>query len=133
LTGSLGLADDAVMDAADSLHVFTESMAAYERRDFARLTELYAEDVRWSSPSPGFSCNGREEVFDLFRSRIESDVEVTFDEIRALPGRVLVRGRMGPGAEPFVSIFAIEGGQITAAKDFADREAAEATFVSPPR
>jgi ketosteroid isomerase-like protein len=118
------------MDAVASLRVLTDSMLAYDRKDFARLAELYAEDVHWFASSAEFSCNGREAVFQLFRSRMESDVEMTFDEIRAMPGRVLVRGRMGHGNEPFVSIFAIENGRITAAKDFADRETAEATFVS---
>ena len=103
-------------------------MDAYDRRDFDRLSELYAEDIRWSAPG-GLGCENREDVFTLFRSRMESGDELSFDEIRALPGRVLVRGHLEPHHQPFYSVFAVKDGRIAGAKDFESRDAAEATFA----
>jgi ketosteroid isomerase-like protein len=121
------------MDARGTLRVMTESMDAYERRDFARLEELYAEDVQWWGVRRGETCPGRADVLELFRWRMETGSELRFDELRALPGRVMLRGHSEPDGQPFYTVFAIEDGRIKAAKDFPSREAAEAAFVSPPR
>jgi ketosteroid isomerase-like protein len=121
------------MDAVSSLRVMTDSMAAYNEGDFDRLAQLYAEDITWSSPWRGTSCEDRDDVFELFRWRRAGNGDLSIDEIRGLPGRVYVRGRIWPGGEPFFTVFAIADGKIVAAKDFSSREKAEATFVTRPK
>jgi ketosteroid isomerase-like protein len=116
------------MDALAALRVMTDSMDAYDRRDFDRLAELYAEDVRWLGTEPRWDCEKRDDVFSLFRSRMESGIHVEFDEIRATPSHVILTVRVGE-SEPVVSVFTIADGRITHVQDHRSREAAEAALV----
>jgi ketosteroid isomerase-like protein len=117
------------MDALATLRVMTDSMDAYDRRDFERLSELYAEDVRWMGTEPGrWDCLNREDVFELFRARMRSGVHVDFDEIRATPTHVILTPRIG-GSDPVVSVFTIQDSRIVHVEDHETREAAEAALA----
>jgi len=112
------------VDALATLRVVTDSMDAYDQHDFKRLEVVYAEGVRWVAVDPEWTCESRAEVFELFRSRLEANIHIDFDEIRATPGRVILRGRV-VGQEPFVSLFAVQEGRITSVQDFGTVEALE--------
>lgn len=116
------------MDALATLRVMTDSMDASEGQDFKRLEEVYAEDVRGVAVNPDWTCEGRDDVFELFRSRLESDIHIDFDEIRATPGHVILRGR-AEDQEPFVSLFTVQEGRITFVQDFETVEALEAAQI----
>ena len=116
------------VDALATLRVMTDSMDAYDRQDFKRLAELYAEDVRWVAVESRWSCESRDDVFEMFRARLDADIRIDFDEIRATPGHVIVVGHVGKGGA-FASLFTVEEGRITFVQDFEDVEALEATLV----
>ena len=116
------------VDALATLRVMTDSMDAYDRQDFERLAELYAEDVRWVAVEPRWSCESRDDVFEMFRARLDADIRIDFDEIRATPGHVILVGHVGKDGA-FASLFTVEEGRITFVQDFEDVEALEATLV----
>jgi ketosteroid isomerase-like protein len=128
LTSPLRLRTIQLVDALSALLVMTGTMDAYDRRDFERLAELYADDVRWLAVDPAWTCESREDVFELFRARMEANIHISFDEIRATPGHVLLRGQVETEA-PFVSVFTISDGRITFVQDFDSLQAAEAALV----
>jgi hypothetical protein len=59
---------------------------------------------------------------------MEANIHISFDEIRATPGHVLLRGQVETEA-PFVSVFTISDGRITFVQDFDSLEGAEAALV----
>ena len=116
------------MDALATLRVVTDSMDAYDQHDFKRLEVVYAEDVRWVAVDPVWTCESRADVFELFRSRLEANIHIDFDEIRATPGHVILRGRV-VGQGPFVSLFTVQEGRITSVQDFETVEALETALL----
>ena len=82
------------MDAQETMRLMFDTMDAYDRSDFDRLGEIYAEEAVWKNSDPaGPHCENREDIFDMFRGRMESGIRVTFDELRSSPTRVLVAAR----------------------------------------
>jgi ketosteroid isomerase-like protein len=78
----MGAATIRSMDALATLRVMTDSMDAYDRQDFDRLAELSAEDVRWVEPT--WSCESRDDVFEMFRARPDADIGIDFVDVEAL-------------------------------------------------
>jgi SnoaL-like domain len=114
------------MDAQDTMRLMFATMDSYDRGDFDRLGEIYAEDARWANADPnGPHCHNRDDIFSMFRSRMESGIRVTFDEMRSTPTHVVLTAR-GADFEPVVSVFTFEGRRIVDVMDYVSREAAEA-------
>jgi hypothetical protein len=92
------------MDAQETMRLMFDTMDAYDRSDFDRLGEIYAEEAVWKELRPaGPHCENREDIFDMFRGRTESGIRVTFDELRSSPSQVLVAAR----APDFDSAFSV--------------------------
>ena len=78
------------MDAQDTMRLMFDTMDAYDRSDFDRLGEIYAEVAVWKNSDPaGPHCENREDIFDMFRDRMGSGIKVTFDELRSTSHRCL--------------------------------------------
>jgi hypothetical protein len=61
------------MDAQDTMRLMFDTMDSYDRGDFDRLGEIYAEDARWTNADPnGPHCGNRDDIFSMFRSRTGS-------------------------------------------------------------
>ena len=74
------------MDAQDTMRLMFDTMDAYDRSDFDRLGEIYAKEAVWRNSDPaGPHCENREDIFAMFRGRMESGIRVTFDELRSTP------------------------------------------------
>ena len=59
------------MDAQDTMRLMFDTMDSYDRADFDRLGEIYAEDARWTNADPnGPHCRNRDDIFSMFRSRM---------------------------------------------------------------
>jgi hypothetical protein len=72
------------MDAQDTMRLMFDTMDSYDRGDFDRLGEIYAEDARWANADPnGPHCHNRD----------ESGIRVTFDEMRSTPTHVVLTAR----------------------------------------
>ena len=79
------------MDAQGTMRLMFDTMDAYDRADFDRLSEIYAEDAQWLNADPdGPHCHNRDDIFTMFRQRMDSRVRVGFDELRSTPTQVLV-------------------------------------------
>lgn len=116
------------MDAQDTMRLMFDTMDAYDRGNFERLGEIYAEDARWTNVDPeGPHCRNREDIFTMFRRRMESGVTITFDEMRSTPAHVLLSARVD-GFDPVVSDFSFEGRRIATVEDFSTMEAAESAL-----
>jgi ketosteroid isomerase-like protein len=82
------------MDAQATMRLMFDTMDAYDRGDFDRLAEIYAEDASWINADPeGPHCHNREDIFDMFRARMGSGTRITFDELRSTPTQVVVTAR----------------------------------------
>jgi ketosteroid isomerase-like protein len=116
------------MDAQDTMRLMFDTMDAYDRGDFDRLGEIYAEDARWMNADPnGPHCRNRDDIFDMFRGRMGSGTRVTFDEMRSTPTHVVLTVR-GSDFSPVVSVFTFEGRRIVDVTDYLSMEAAEAAI-----
>jgi SnoaL-like domain len=119
------------MDAQETMRLMFDTMDAYDRRDFDRLGEIYAEEAVWKNSDPGGPhCENREDIFDMFRARMESGIRVTFDELRSSPTQVLVAAR-APDFDSAFSVFTFEGRRIVHVADYGSMEAAEAAMRVP--
>jgi ketosteroid isomerase-like protein len=121
------------MDAQDTMRLMFDTMDAYDRADFDRLAEIYAEDAQWLNASPkGPHCRNRDDIFAMFRQRRDAGIRIGFDELRSTPSQVLVTARAADfGA--VVTVFSFQGRRITSVKDYPSMEAAEAALAGPPR
>jgi ketosteroid isomerase-like protein len=92
-----------------TMRLMFDTMDAYDRADFDRLAEIYAEDAQWRNADPeGPHCHNRDDIFAMFRQRMDSRVRVGFDELRSTPTQVLVTARAADfGA--VVSVFSFQG------------------------
>ena len=119
------------MDAQETMRLMFDTMDAYDRRDFDRLGEIYAEEAVWKNSKPaGPHCENREDIFNMFRGRMESRIKFTFDELRSTPTQVLVAVSV-PHFDSVVSVFTFEGRRIVHVADYGSMEAAEAAMRVP--
>jgi len=113
-------------DAQDTMRLMFDTMDSYDRSDFDRLGEIYAEDARWRNADPnGPHCRNRDDIFTMFRRRMGSGIRVTFDEMRSTPTHVVLTARAADFG-PVISVFTFEGRRIVDVTDYLSMEAAEA-------
>ncbi len=117
------------MDAQGTMRLMFDTMDAYDRADFDRLAEIYAEDAQWRNANPkGPHCHNRDDIFAMFRQRMASGIRVGFDELRSTPTEVVVTARAADFGR-VVSVFSFQGRRIVAVKDYPSMEAAQAAIV----
>jgi ketosteroid isomerase-like protein len=76
------------MDAQGTMRLMFDTMDAYDRADFDRLAEIYPEDAQWRNANPnGPHCHNRDDIFAMFRQRMDAGIRVGFDEMRSTPTR----------------------------------------------
>ena len=116
------------MDAQGMMRLMFDTMDAYDRADFDRLAEIYAEDAQWLNADPdGPHGRNRDDIFTMFRQRRSAGIRIQFDELRSTPSQVLVTARATDfGA--VVSVFSFQGRHITSVKDYPSMAAAEAAL-----
>jgi hypothetical protein len=119
------------MDAQGTMRLMFDTMDAYDRADFDRLAEIYAEDAQWRNADPaGPHCRSRDDIFAMFRQRRDAGIRIEFDELRSTPSQVLVTARAADfGA--VVSVSSFQGRRILAVKDYPSMQAAEAERAGP--
>ena len=117
------------MDAQGTMRLMFDTMDAYDRADFDRLAEIYAEDAQWLNANPhGPHCHSRDDIFAMFRQRQHAGIRIEFDELRSNPSQVLVTARAADfGA--VVSVFNFQGRRIVAVKDYPSMAAAQAAIA----
>ena len=119
------------MDAQATMRLMFDTMDAYDRADFDRLAEIYAEDAQWRNADPnGPHCRNRDDIFAMFRHRMDAGIRVGFDELRSTPTEVLLTARVN-GSDPVVTVFSFLGRRIVAVKDYPSMAAAEAAIAGP--
>jgi ketosteroid isomerase-like protein len=117
------------MDAQGTMRLMFDTMDAYDRADFDRLAEIYAEDAQWRNADPkGPHCHNRDDIFDMFRARMDAGIRIGFDELRSTPTEVLVTARAADFGE-VVSVFSFQGRRIAAVKDYPSMAAAESALA----
>jgi limonene-1,2-epoxide hydrolase len=117
------------MDAQGTMRLMFDTMDAYDRADFDRLAEIYAEDASWINADPeGPHGRNRDDIFAMFRARMGSDARITFDELRSTPTQVVLTARAADFGR-VVSVFSFEGRRIVAIRDYPSMEAAESAVV----
>ena len=121
------------MDAQGTMRLMFDSMDAYDRADFDRLAEIYAEDAQWRNADPnGPHCRNRDDIFTMFRQRRNAGIRIAFDEMRSTPTHVLLTARIN-GSDPVVTVFSFQGRRIVTVKDYSSMETAEAAIAGPSR
>jgi ketosteroid isomerase-like protein len=117
------------MDAQGTMRLMFDTMDAYDRGDFDRLAEIYAEDASWINADPeGPHCRNRDDIFAMFRDRMGAGTRITFDELRSTPTQVVITARAADFGR-VVSVFSFEGRQIVAIRDYPSMEAAALALV----
>jgi limonene-1,2-epoxide hydrolase len=121
------------MDAQGTMRLMFDTMDAYDRADFDRLEEIYAEDAQWLNANPdGPHCHNRDDIFSMFRQRMNAGIRIGFDELRSTPSQVLLTARID-GFDPVVTVFSFQGRRIVAIRDYPSTEAAESALMGPRR
>jgi hypothetical protein len=116
------------MDAQGTMRLMFDTMDAYDRADFDRLGEVYAEDAQWRNADPeGPHCRNRDDIFAMFRQNMDAGIRIGFDELRSTPTHVVLTARVN-GYAPVVSVFTFEGRRIVAVRDYHSRKDAEAAM-----
>jgi hypothetical protein len=77
-------------------------------------------------------CRNRDDIFAMFRQRMQSGVRIRFDEMHSTPTHVVLTARVN-GYGPVVTVFGFEGRRIAAIRDYPSKEAAEAALAGPGR
>jgi hypothetical protein len=122
------------MDAQGTMRLMFDTMDAYDRADFDRLAEIYAEDAQWRNADPnGPHCRNRDDIFAMFRQRMASGTRIGFDELRSTPTQVLLTARGVNGSDPVVSVFSFQGRRIVTVKDYPSMAAAQAAIAGRRR
>jgi SnoaL-like domain len=117
------------MDAQGTMRLMFDTMDAYDRGDFDRLAEIYAEDAQWRNADPtGPHCRNRDDIFAMFRQRMNSGIRIAFDEMRSTPTQVILTARVA-GSDPVFSVFGFEGRRIASIVDYPSVEAAESAVA----
>jgi limonene-1,2-epoxide hydrolase len=110
------------------MRLMFDTMDAYDRADFDRLAEIYAEDARWINADPkGPHCANRDDIFTMFRQRMSSGIRITFDELRSTPTHVVLTARAADFGR-VVSVFSFQGRRIVAIRDYPSMRAAESAL-----
>ena len=121
------------MDAQGTMRLMFDTMAAYDRGDFDRLAEVYAEDAQWMNADPeGPHCHNRDDIFTMFSQRRNAGIRISFDEMRSTPTHVLLTARIN-GSDPVVTVFSFQGRRIAAVQDYPSMAAAEAAIAGSTR
>ena len=121
------------MDAQGTMRLMFDTMDAYDRADFDRLGEIYAENAQWINADPkGPHCRNRDDIFAMFRQRMDAGIRVAFDDMRSTPTHVVLTARVD-GFDPVVSVFGFEGRRIVAIRDYPSMEAAESALAPERR
>jgi hypothetical protein len=116
------------MDAQGTMRLMFDTMDAYDRADFDRLAEIYAEDAQWGDANPnGPHCRNRDDIFAMFRQRMAAGIRIGFDELRSTPTQVVLTARVN-GSTPVVTVFSFQGRRIVNIQDYPSMAAAEAAF-----
>jgi hypothetical protein len=116
------------MDAQGTMRLMFDTMDAYDRGDFDRLAEIYAEDAQWINADPkGPHCRNRDDIFTMFRQRRNAGIRLAFDEMRSAPTRVVLTARVD-GRDPVVTVFSFQGRRIATVRDYPSMKAAEAAL-----
>jgi len=119
------------MDAQGTMRLMFDTMDAYDRADFDRLAEIYAEDAQWLNADPnGPHCHNRDDIFAMFRQRMDAGIGIAFDELRSTPTQVILTVRAADFGR-VVSVFSFQGRRIVTVKDYPSMEAAEAEMAGP--
>jgi ketosteroid isomerase-like protein len=119
------------MDAQGTMRLMFDTMDAYDRADFDRLAEIYAEDAQWRNADPnGPHCHNRDDIFAMFRQRMDAGIRIAFDELRSTPTQVMLTVRAADFGR-VVSVFSFRGRRIVAVKDYPSMAAAEAAMAGP--
>jgi ketosteroid isomerase-like protein len=119
------------MDAQGTMRLMFDTMDAYDRADFDRLAEIYAEDAQWHNADPdGPHCRNRDDIFAMFRQRMDAGIRVAFDEMRSTPTEVVLTARATDFGR-VVSVFSFRGRRIVTVKDYPSMEAAQAAVAGP--
>jgi limonene-1,2-epoxide hydrolase len=119
------------MDAQGTMRLMFDTMDAYDRADFDRLAEIYAEDAQWLNADPnGPHCHNRDDIFAMFRQRMDAGIRIAFDELRSTPTQVILTVRAADFGR-VVSVFSFQGRRIVTVKDYPSMEAAEAEMAGP--
>jgi ketosteroid isomerase-like protein len=122
-----------MMDAQGTMRLMFDTMDAYDRADFDRLAEIYAEDAQWHNANPdGPHCHNRDDIFAMFRQRMDAGIRIAFDELRSTPTQVMLTARAGDFGR-VVSVFSFQGRRIVTVKDYPSMAAAEAAIAGPNR
>jgi hypothetical protein len=117
------------VDAQGTMRLMFDTMDAYDRADFDRLAEIYAEDVQWRNADPKVPhCHNRDDIFAMFRQRRNAGIRISFDELRSTPTHVLLTARIN-GSDPVVTVFSFQGRRIVTVKDYPSMAAAEAAIA----
>jgi ketosteroid isomerase-like protein len=116
------------MDAQGTMRLMFDTMDAYDRGDFDRLAEIYAEDAQWIHADPnGPHCRNRDDIFTMFRKRRDAGIRVAFDEMRSTPTRVALTAQVD-GLDAVVSVFSFQGRRIVTVRDYPSMKAAESAL-----
>ena len=94
------------MDAQGTMRLMFDTMDAYDRGDFDRLAEIYADDAQWINADPKAPhCRNRDDIFTMFGQRRDAGIRIAFDEMRSTPTRVALTAR--------VEALAVGGGEVS--------------------
>jgi hypothetical protein len=116
------------MDAQGTMRLMFDTMDAYDRGDFDRLGEIYAEDAQWVGADPGGPrCRDRDDIFTLFRHNRDAGIRIAFDEMRSTPTQVALTARVN-GYGPVVSVFSFQGRRIVSVRDYRSMRDAESAL-----
>jgi SnoaL-like domain len=117
------------MDAQGTMRLMFDTMDAYDRGDFDRLAEIYAEDAQWRNADPkGPHCRNRDDIFTMFRQNRDAGIRIEFDEMRSTPTQVVLTARVA-GSDPVFSVFSFKERRIASIVDYPSMEAAESAVV----
>jgi ketosteroid isomerase-like protein len=92
------------MDAQGTMRLMLDTMDAYDRADFDRLAEIYAEDAQWRNADPKGPHRHSRDIFTMFRQRRDAGTRISFDKMRSTPTHVLLTARIN-GSDPVVTVF----------------------------
>jgi ketosteroid isomerase-like protein len=106
--------------------------AAVRRNDLSALSELLADDVRWSGNFPGGACHSREQVLATLQAQLERGVHPQLEDAHAQGDRVLLQVGLSLEAEQaeprsrlWFALTMDDMGRITELQDYSTRVTAE--------
>jgi limonene-1,2-epoxide hydrolase len=86
-------------------------------------------DAQWLNADPkGPHGRNRDDIFTMFRQRMDSRIRIGFDELRSTPTQVVLTARVD-GFDPVVSVFSFQGRRIVTVRDYPSMKAAQAAIV----